>query len=101
MKVRILPTLAVGALFAMNASAVLVDLGPGSFVPLAPEITFDTTEFPLGTVNPSITLPAGSLGNVTVSTAGSFVGQTVFAIHPGVNSISGTPTGPLALNTAV
>jgi len=89
---------AVGALFTINASAQLVDLGPGSFTPLAPVITFD--EFATGTVNPSITVAAGSLGNVTVSTAGSFVGQTVFAIHPGVNSISGTPTGPLALNTA-
>lgn len=92
---------AVGALFTMNASALLVDLGPGSFTPLAPVITFDTTEFALGTVNPSITLAAGTLGNVTVSTAGSFVGQTVVAIHPGVNSISGTPTGPLTLNTSV
>lgn len=90
--------LAVGALLASSASAVLVDLGAGSFTPAASVITF--SEFTLGTVNPSITLAAGSLGNVTVSTAGSFVGQTVFAIHSGVNSISGSPTGPLTLNTA-
>jgi hypothetical protein len=89
---------AVMALMAVKASAALIDLGPGSFTPAAAEITFD--EFALGTVNPSITLAAGSLGNVTISTAGSFVGQTVFAIHPGVNSISGNPTGPLTLNTA-
>jgi len=103
MKSRLLKTsagFAVGALLTVNASAALVDLGPGSFTPAAAEITYDTTEFPLGTVDPSITLPAGSLGNVTVSSAGAFVGQTVYAIHSGVNSISGTPTGPLTLNTA-
>jgi hypothetical protein len=102
MKLKLLKTsagFAVGALFSINASASLVDLGPGSFTALAPVITYDTTESPLGTVDPSITLAAGSLGNVTVSSAGSFVGQTVYAIHSGVNSISGTPTGPLTLNT--
>jgi hypothetical protein len=101
MKSKFLKTsagVAVMALMAVKASAALIDLGPGSFTPAATEITFN--EFALGTVNPSITLAAGSLGNVTVSTAGSFVGQTVFAIHPGVNSISGNPTGPLTLNTA-
>ena len=93
--------IAVGAFLTLNASAVLIDLGPGSFAPLAPVVTYDTTEFPLGTVNPSITLAAGSLGNVTVSTAGAFSGQSVFAIQPGVYSISGSPTGPLTLNTSV
>ena len=53
--------------------ALLVDLGPGSFIPLAPQITF--SEFALGSVDPSINLAAGSLGNVTVSFGGHFVGQ--------------------------
>jgi len=79
---------------AINANATLVDLGPGSFVALAPTITFD--EVALGTINPSITLSAGSLGNVTVSFAGSFVGQSIVGGFP--STISGTPTGPLTLN---
>jgi hypothetical protein len=101
MKSKILLTsmcIAAGAVMVNKAGATLVDLGAGSFVPLAPEITYD--EVALGTVDPSITVNAGTLGNVTVTSAGSFVGQTIFAIHSGVNSISGEPTpGPLTLNT--
>ena len=86
------------ALCAFQASANLVNLGPGSFTPLAPEITF--SEVALGTVNPVYpNLPAGSLGAVTVSFAGSFVGQTVTGGFP-VTLNPSQPTGPLALNYA-
>lgn len=94
-------SLAVGASLALTASAAIVNVGSGAFTPLAPEITF--SEFSLGTINPSITVSAGSLGNVTVSTAGTFVGQSLLAMGGGVNSISGAPTvgSALTLNTAV
>jgi hypothetical protein len=100
MKSKILLTsmcIAAGAVMVNKAGATLVDLGAGSFVPAAPVITYD--EVAVGTINPSITVNAGALGNVTVTAAGSFVGQTIFQVHPGVNSISGAPTGPLTLNT--
>lgn len=71
----------------------LIDLGPDSFTPLAPVITFD--EFPLGTQNPSQTFNAiPGLGNVTVRFAGTFEGQQ--AVGGSLNPHQ--PTGPLSLN---
>ena len=88
---------AAGILLATNAGAALVDLGPGSFTAQASVIDF--SEWGLGTVNPSITVSTASLGSVTVSTAGSFVGQTVTG--GSVRTITCSPTaGPLTLNTA-
>ena len=80
------------------AHAQLVNVGPGSFTPLAPTITF--SEFGIGTNNPSFTFTdIPGLGNVTVSFAGAFVGQTVTG--GGVRTLTGDPTGPLALNGSV
>jgi hypothetical protein len=88
--------LALGLPAVVNAA--VVNLGPGSFTPLAAQITFD--EMALGTVNPSLTVAAGSLGNVTVSFAGAFQGQAVTGGFP--NTLSDTsPTGPLTLDTSV
>jgi hypothetical protein len=83
-------------LVSNTAEATLVNLGPGSFTPAATEITFD--EFALGTVNPTITLAAGTLGNVTVSFAASFQGQTISSGFPRTLS-DHTPTGPLTLGS--
>ena len=66
--------IALALLVTGSASAALINIGPGSFTPLAPKITFDGM---LGQVNPSVTLSAETLGNVTVSFAGSFLGQTI------------------------
>ena len=91
---------AVGcALFAAtSAGAQLVRLGPGAFTPAATTITF--SEQPLNTVNPVYTFSGvPDLGNVTVSFAGAFNGQTVTG--GGVRTLSGTPTNPLSLNTSV
>ena len=82
-------------LAARPTDAQLVDLGPGSFTPLAPTITF--SEFALGTVNPMYSFTGvPGLGNVTVSFAGAFLGQTVTGGSP--STITGLPTGPLVLN---
>ena len=86
------------ALVARPSDAQLVNLGPGTFTPLAPSITF--SEFAFGTVNPMYSFTGiPGLGNVTVSFAGSFLGQTVTAGFP--RTITGLPTGPLTLNTDV
>ena len=86
--------LALGlALGLSSAQAALVNLGAGSFTPAATIITF--SEYALGTVNPSYSLAAGSLGTVGVTFAGSFVGQTITG--GGVKTLTGTPTGPLTL----
>jgi PEP-CTERM motif len=87
--------------FALSASATLVNLGPGSFTPSAPVITF--SEFALGTTNPTYNFTAlPGLGNVTVTFAGSFQGQSIVACAtclPGVLTLSGTPNNPLTLGT--
>lgn len=94
--------LALGPLGATNARAAMINLGPGSFAPSAPVITFD--EVPLGTVNPTFDFTGvPGPGNVTVSFAGHFVGQAAGAgpIFPQmVTLIDHTPTGPLALDPA-
>lgn len=93
-------SLAVAVAFAVVASssagAQLVRIGPGSFTPGATVITF--SEQPGGTINPVYTF-AGvpDLGNVTVSFAGAFNGQTVTGGFP--STLTGSPTGPLSLNT--
>ncbi len=89
--------LALGLAFGLTgAQAALVDLGPGSFTPAATVITF--SEQALGTVNPSYSLAAGSLGTVNVDFAASFVGQTITG--GGVKTLTGSPTGPLTLSNA-
>src|SRR4026208_2422182 len=71
---------------------------PAAFAPLGRGITFE--EVPLGTVNPSFTFPSvPTLGDVTVSFAGNFVGQTAGGGFP-VTLTDHTPTGPLALCAA-
>ena len=86
--------LALGLTFGLSsAQAVLVNLGPGSFTPAATVITF--SEFAVNTINPVYSLPAGSLGTVGVTFAGSFVGQTITG--GGVKTLTGSPTGPLTL----
>lgn len=87
------PMLFVGS----EAQAQLLNLGPASFTALAPVITFDGM---LGQVNPSFNyMGIPGLGNITVSFAGAFAGQTVTG--GGVKTLTGSPTGPLTLNTAV
>jgi len=90
--------LTLSPLVTSDAHAALIDLGPGSFTPLAPVITFD--EVSLGTVNPSFTFTGvPTLGTVTVTFAGNFVGQTASGGFP-VTLTDHTPTGPLALDAA-
>lgn len=85
-------------LAATSASAQLVRLGPGAFTPAATTITF--SEQPLNTINPVYTFSGvPDLGNVTVSFAGAFNGQTVTGGFP--LTLSGNPTNPLSLNTTV
>lgn len=84
---------------ASSTHAVLIPIGPGSFTPQATVIDFDVADVPLGTINPSFTLPTTSLGMVTVSFAGAFNGQTVGGIFP--RTLIGTvPSAPLSLNPA-
>ncbi len=80
---------------ASAGQAALMDLGPGSFTPLAPQIQFD--EVALGTVNPSYSfLAVPLLGNVTVSFGGHFVGQAADGGFPNT-LIDSSPTPGVAL----
>lgn len=83
---------------ATTAGAQLVRLGPGAFTPAATTITF--SEQPLGTENPIYHFTGvPGLGDVTVSFAGAFNGQTVTG--GSVKTLSGNPTNPLSLQPAV
>lgn len=91
-------TVGLASLVASALPAQLVDLGPGSFSPLAPTITF--SEYALGTINPSYNFTGIlGLGDVDVNFAGAFMGQTVVGGFP--LTLSGAPTGPLTLNGSV
>ena len=84
---------------ALDARATLVNLGPASFTPLAPQITFSEAGYPTGTVNPVYNFTAlPGLGNVTVNFDGIFVGQGTSGTSP--VTITGSPTAgsPLALD---
>lgn len=79
-----------------SAEAVLINLGPGSFTPAAPVITFD--EKPLGTVNPVYSFPGlAGIGDETVSFAGTFNGQTTTGTSV-VTLANPQPSNPLSLN---
>jgi len=81
-----------------SSQAQLINLGPGSFTPLAPVITFD--EVPLSTTNPTYTFPSvPTLGAVTVTFGGHFIGQSTSLSFP-VTLFDTTPDGPLALDPA-
>jgi hypothetical protein len=99
MKLKSLLVLSVAAvclLASAPAHATLVDLGPGSFTPAAPVITF--SEVPLGTNNPVYSFVAlPGLGNVTVSFRGNFLGQAQGGGYP-VTLIDSTPSNPLTLD---
>jgi hypothetical protein len=83
---------------ATEARAVLIDLGPGAFTPLASVITFQ--EVALGTVNPVFNFTGvPTLGNVTVSFGGNFVGQAAGVGFP-VTLTDHFPTGPLSLDAS-
>jgi hypothetical protein len=86
------------ALMAAPAKSQVNFLGPGSFTPAAPVVTF--SEFALGTVNPHYSfLGIPGLGDVSLDFGGAFVGQTTGPIYAGGPiGISGSPTGPLALD---
>lgn len=85
------------ALLAGPVHAQVNFLGPGSFTPDAPAVTFD--EFALGTVNPSISfLGIPGLGDVTLDFGGHFLGQTTQTVGCCAVGITGSPTGPLALD---
>jgi hypothetical protein len=87
-------------LCASVGQAALVNLGPGAFTPLAPQITF--SEVALGTVNPVYNFAAvPTLGSVTVSFRGNFVGQAAGGGSP-VTLTDHTPTvgSPLTLDAA-
>ena len=95
---RILASAAALALATSVSHAQIIRLGPGSFTPLATVITF--SEFAQGTINPTYNFNIPDLGGATtVSFAGAFVGQTVTGVNP--RTLTGNPTGPLALNTTV
>jgi len=81
--------------FSGMANATLIDLGPGSFTPLASVITFDSPA--LGSQNPVYNFTGlTGLGDVTVSFGPYFNGQTLTGGSP--QSLTGLPSGPLALN---
>jgi len=93
--------LSAAALFlgVPKSRAALIDLGPGSFAPLAPVIEFD--EVALGTIDPVYFFPAiPGLGDVTVSFGGHFLGQSVCGPCFPVTLADTTPTGPLGLDPA-
>jgi len=102
MRVRKLATSCAGAFLAVSlvatpATAQVDFLGPGAFTPDAPAITFDN----LGLVNPSFNfLGIPGLGDVQVDFGGHFIGQNTFTIPSGAVSLTGSPTGPLALDPA-
>ena len=80
---------------ASVSQAALVNLGAGSFTPLASKITF--SEYALGTVDPVYNFAAvPTLGNVTVKFGGNFVGQTAGG-GPPVSLTDHTPTVGVAL----
>lgn len=87
-------TLLASLFLVGNTQAALVDLGPGSFTPLATEIDFTGD---LGLVNPVYNFTGvPDLGDMTVSFGGHFVGQTATGSFP--VTLSGAPTGPLTLD---
>src|SRR5690349_7937103 len=90
--------LAIAAVVVVpNARAQLVNLGPGSFTPLATTITFDEAGRHVADVNPVYDFTGvPGIGNVTVSFAGAFTGQSV--VGSPVRTLAGNPTGPLSLN---
>ncbi len=84
---------------ARPAAAQVSFLGPGAFLPSAPAITF--SEYASGTVNPHYDFNAvPGLGNVSVDFGGAFMGQSTVDLYGNgsVISLSGSPTGPLALD---
>ena len=98
MKKLLATAAALSLLAGSSVSAQLVRIGPGAFTPLATTITF--SEQPSGTVNPVYSYSGlTGLGDLTVSFAGAFTGQTVTG--GSVRTLSGNPTGPLSLNTGV
>ena len=96
---RSLAVMVGGALLAAtSANAQLVRLGPGAFTPLATTITF--SEQPVGTENPIYNFTGlPDLGDVTVSFAGAFNGQTTSG--GGVKTLVGNPSNPLSLQPAI
>jgi hypothetical protein len=88
------PSILLGALaglsLAATAEASLINLGPGSFTPAASVITFSEPGRSVGDTDP-VYMVAGN----TVSFGEFFSGQTV--IGAGVRTLTGSPTGPLAL----
>lgn len=98
MKMSLAVVVGGALLAASSAGAQLVRLGPGAFTPAATTITF--SEKPIGTENPiySFTGVPG-IGDITVSFAGAFNGQTVTG--GGVRTLSGNPTNPLSLQPAI
>ena len=94
---HVIGLLAAWAILSGNAFAALVNLGPGSFTPAAPVITFDSD--PVGTVNPTYNFTAlPGLGDVTVSFGGFFLGQSQAGSPPTL--VDPTPGNPLALDPA-
>ena len=74
--------------------AQLMRISAGDFTPEASVITF--SEQPFGTVNPLYDITTATLGDVTVSFASNFVGQTRTGTSP--VSLAGSPTNPLTLS---
>ncbi len=95
---RLWPVVVLTLLVAGTAHAQLVNLGPGSFTPLAPVITF--SEVALGTQNPTYNFTGlVGLGNETITFGPAFVGQSVTGTFP--KTLSGTPSGPLTLDAGL
>ncbi|MCK9418397.1 MAG: PEP-CTERM sorting domain-containing protein [Nitrospirae bacterium] len=85
-----------GVFISSSAFATLVNLGPGSFSPLATEITFSEQAY--GTVNPVYNYTGlTGLGNVTVAFGGYFDGQAQGGGFP-VTLTDPTPNSPLTLS---
>jgi hypothetical protein len=98
MKKSLAVVLGGALLAATSASAQLVRLGPGAFTPLATTITF--SEQPVGTENPIYNFTGlPDLGDVTVSFAGAFNGQSTTGV--GVKTLVGNPTNPLSLQPGI
>lgn len=97
-----------GAFGVQDASAGIIRIGEGAFLPGAGHITFSEPGFTVGTINPTYT-PGQYGGNAatepSVNFGGFFLGQsmsaTPWADCPGgaaSGCVVGTPSGPLSLD---
>lgn len=84
----------LGLVLATSAHAQLIRIAAGDFTPQASVVTF--SEQAIGTTNPEFTVATATLGNIDVSFASHFAGQSRSGAFP--VTLTGSPSGPLALD---